>query len=75
MLLDRLDLNTVDDSMEQYLKYVTELIKDQYNAMHKSKRDMADAIFVMNVGGHIVDSTRPEIEYAKEHGKTVRYYE
>ncbi len=36
---------------------------------------MADEIFVINVGGYIGDSTRSEIEYAKEHGKAVRYYE
>ena len=41
--------------------------------MHKRKIDMADEIFVINVGGYIGDSTQSEIEYAIEHGKTVRY--
>jgi len=41
--------------------------------MHKRKIDMADEIFVINVGGYIGDSTRSEIAYATEHGKTVRY--
>ena len=36
---------------------------------------MADEIFVINVGGYIGSSTRSEIEYAKVHGKTVRYLE
>lgn len=43
--------------------------------MHKRKIDMADEIYVINVGGYIGDSTRSEIQYAEEHGKTVRYYE
>ena len=43
--------------------------------MHKRKIDMADEIFVVNVGGYIGSSTRSEIEYAIVHGKPVRYLE
>ena len=43
--------------------------------IHKRKIDMADSIYVINVGGYIGDSTRSEIEYAKKHGKVVRYLE
>jgi len=43
--------------------------------MHKRKIDMADEIFVINVGGYIGSSTRSEIEYAKATGKAVRYLE
>lgn len=43
--------------------------------MHKQKIDMADEIFVINVGGYIGSSTMSEIEYAKKTGKTVRYLE
>ena len=43
--------------------------------MHKRKIDMADEIFVINVGGYIGESTRSEIAYAMEHGKVVRYLE
>lgn len=43
--------------------------------MHKRKIDMADEIFVINVGGYIGDSTRSEIEYARSTGKAVRYLE
>ena len=43
--------------------------------MHKRKIDMADGIFVINVGGYIGSSTASEIAYAKEHGKTVKYLE
>ena len=43
--------------------------------MHKRKIDMADEIFVINVGGYIGSSTRSEIEYAHANGKSVRYLE
>jgi hypothetical protein len=41
--------------------------------MHKRKIDMADEIFVINVGGYIGSSTRSEIEYAMKTGKAVNY--
>ena len=47
--------------------------KEMLDDMHKCKIDMADEIFVINVGGYIGDSTRSEIDYAIEHGKKVRY--
>ena len=43
--------------------------------MHKRKIDMADEIFVINVGGYIGESTRGEIVYAKSQGIAVRYLE
>ena len=49
--------------------------KEMPDNMHKRKIDMADEIFVVNVGGYIGDSTRSEIEYAVERGKLVRYLE
>ena len=49
--------------------------KEMLDDMHKAKIDMADEIFVINVGGYIGDSTRSEIEYAKKQGKIVKYLE
>ena len=49
--------------------------KEMLDDMHKRKIDMADEIFVINVGGYIGSSTRSEIEYAKASGKPVRYLE
>jgi len=37
--------------------------------------EMADEIYVINVGGYIGSSTRSEIEYATEKGMPVRYLE
>lgn len=49
--------------------------KEMLDDMHKRKIDMADGIFVINVGGYIGESTRSEIEYALAHGKDVAYLE
>ena len=49
--------------------------KEMLDDMHKRKIDMADEIFVINVGGYIGSSTRSEVEYAKATGKAIRYLE
>ncbi len=49
--------------------------KEMLDDMHKRRIDMADSIFVINVGGYIGDSTRSEIAYAEAHGKKVEYLE
>ena len=49
--------------------------KDMLDDMHKRKIDMADEIFVINVGGYIGESTLSEIEYAKSTGKGVKFLE
>lgn len=53
----------------------TKGIKEMLDDMHKRKIDMADEIYVINVGGYIGSSTTSEIEYAKRVGKPVRYLE
>ena len=47
--------------------------KEMLDDMHKRKIDMADGIYVINVGGYIGNSTRSEIEYAEASGKFVKY--
>ena len=49
--------------------------KAMLDDMHNRKIDMADEIFVINVGGYIGDSTKSEIEYAIKNGKKVNYLE
>ena len=53
----------------------TEGTKEMLDNMHKRKIDMSDAIYVINVGGYIGDSTRSEIDYATKHGKEILYLE
>ena len=60
------------EGMDEDTLTATKIMLDD---MHKRKIDMADEIFVINVGGYIGSSTRSEIEYAKKHGKPVQYLE
>jgi len=53
----------------------SEGVKEMLDDMHKRKIDMADEIFVINVGGYIGSSTKSEIAYAQSTGKAVRYLE
>ncbi len=49
--------------------------KQMLDDMHRHKIDMADEIFVINVGGYIGASTQSEIAYALAAGKQVTYLE
>ena len=42
--------------------------------MHKEKIKLSDAIFVVNVGGYIGNSTQSEIEFAEKLGKEIIYF-
>ncbi len=53
----------------------TDGTKEMLDDMHKCKIDMADAIYVINVGGYIGESTRSEIKYARANGKQILYLE
>lgn len=50
-------------------------IKDMLDGVHKEKIKLSDKVFVINVDGYIGESTRSEIEYAKELGKEINYLE
>ena len=52
----------------------TEGTKTMLDDMHKRKIDMADEIFVINVGGYIGESTKSEIAFAKSFNKEIIYY-
>lgn len=49
--------------------------KKMLDEMHRQKIDMSDEILVINVDGYIGESTKSEIEYAKEKNKIVKYLE
>lgn len=49
--------------------------KIELDDLHKRKIDLADEIFVVNVGGYVGDSTKSEIDYANKMGKTIRWLE
>ncbi len=50
-------------------------IAEVMDELHLRKIDLADRVFVMNVGGYIGDSCRREIDYATSLGKRVDYLE
>jgi len=72
----KLQITPQTHKLEHYHDEVwTEGTKAMLDDMHKRKIDMADEIFVINVGGYIGESTRGEIAYAKSQGIGVRYLE
>lgn len=50
-------------------------VKTLVDEVHKRKIDLADEVFVVNVGGYIGDSTRSEVAYAVAQGKPIRWLE
>ena len=52
----------------------TEEEREILAAMHREKIKLSDAVFVVNIGGYIGESTRGEIEFAESLGKEILYY-
>jgi len=50
-------------------------VKELVDEVHKRKIDLADSVFVLNIGGYIGESTRSEIEYAESKNKPIEYLE
>lgn len=48
---------------------------ERLNSIHRKKIDISDAIYVVNIGGYIGETTAIEIKYALDHGKEVIYHE
>ena len=50
-------------------------VADAMDELHLRKIDLADEIFVINMNGYIGESTSREIQYAKNRGIGIRYFE
>lgn len=50
-------------------------VADRLDELHLRKIDLADQVMILNVGGYIGESTRRELEYARRHGKHIRFLE
>lgn len=50
-------------------------VADRLDELHLRKIDLADEVFILNVGGYIGKSTRKELEYARAKGKFVYFLE
>lgn len=59
------------DDKDDYTEYEHQLL----DKLHKQKIDMCDAMFVVNVGGYIGNSTRSEIDYGISCRKEIMYLE
>lgn len=47
--------------------------KEELDALHLRKIDLAHQVYVVNPGNYVGDSTRAEIEYARKAGKPVSF--
>lgn len=52
-----------------------EEVAARLDELHLRKIDLADRVFILNVGGYIGGSTRRELAYAIAHGKPVAFLE
>jgi hypothetical protein len=52
-----------------------EAVRESLDGLHKRKIDLADSVFILNVGGYVGDSTRSEIAYAEALHKPITYLE
>jgi hypothetical protein len=50
-------------------------VKTALDLLHCDKIDLADEVFVLNVGGYVGDSTRREVLHAAKQHKRVRWHE
>ena len=50
-------------------------IKARLDELHLRKIDLADEVLILNVGGYIGESTKREMEYARQHWKRIRFLE
>jgi len=48
-------------------------LKRDLDSLHRSKIDISQAIFVIDINGYIGESTAREIAHAKGRGKIIRY--
>lgn len=63
------------DEIHGGYQHITPEQKIALDELHKCKIDLANEIFVINVGGYVGESTRSEIEYAQNRRKPVLYLE
>lgn len=54
---------------------LSRVVKARLDILHLRKIDISDAIYVLNRGGYIGESTEREIAYAQSTGKKVYYME
>jgi len=69
------DMKSDKEIFEKLSPEELRLVKAKLDVLHFRKIDLSDAIFVLNVGGYIGESTERKIVYAKSIGVNVQYLE
>lgn len=72
-----LTVGSMSHSDEQLgLTYLPEWpeIKERLDELHKRKIDLADEVLILDVHDYIGESTHSELDYAREHGKKIRFF-
>ena len=59
----------------KYDSIITDEVKEMLDRNHKNKILLSDAIYVINKNGYIGESTKNEIDFAKQYGKEIFYME
>ena len=54
---------------------LTEAEAERLGNIHRAKIDLAEAVYVVNVGGYIGEAVRAEIAYARARGKEIMFLE
>ena len=50
-------------------------VAERLDELHLRKIDLAEWVFILNVGGYVGESTRREVDYARQQGKVVTFLE
>lgn len=50
-------------------------VAKQMDQLHMRKIDLADEVLFLNVGGYLGESSRNELQYARDKGKVIRFLE
>lgn len=48
---------------------------EKLSKAHYRKIDMADAVYIVNIGGYIGEAVREELRYARAHNKDIIFHE
>ena len=54
---------------------LTEEDKKRLDELHLKKIDLADEVYILNVGYYVGESTMKEIQHARKQGKIIRWLE
>jgi hypothetical protein len=64
-----------DDLFGDLAEPMREAIKKRLDELHLRKIDLSDEVLFLNVSNYIGESTRRELEYARQRGKRIRWLE